>query len=161
AFYYLPSGGPVLDMGPYYITSLVNLLGPVRRVTGLASMLRKERTIKSEPLKGSKIPVEVPTHVAGAVEFVNQAIIAMVMSFDVIRHEHRHIELYGTEGSLSVPDPDKFGGQIEIAARPDNWSPVATEHAYSKDNYRILGVADMAHAIRLNQPHRASGELAL
>jgi predicted dehydrogenase len=160
AFYYLAGGGPVLDMGPYYITSLVNLLGPIRRVTAITSQLRSERRIKSEPLKGSKIAVEVPTHVAGTLEFATGALVTLVVSFDVIHHGHRPIELYGTEGSLSVPDPDNFGGQIEIAKRTGDWSAVATEHAYSDDNYRILGVADMAHAIRSNQPHRASGELA-
>ena len=160
-FYYLAGGGPVLDMGPYYITSLVNLLGPVRRVTAIGTQLRKERTIKSEPLRGSTIPVEVPTHVAGVLEFANGATVTVVMSFDVIYHGHRHIELYGSEGSLSVPDPDKFGGQIEIATRPGSWSPVETRHAYAKDNYRSLGVADMAQAIRARRPHRASGELAL
>lgn len=160
AFYYIAGGGPVLDMGPYYITGLVNLLGPIKRVTATTSQLRRERTIKSEPLKGSKIPVEVPTHVAGILEFATGAIVTLVVSFDVIHHAHRPIELYGSEGSLSVPDPDNFGGQIEIATGPGNWSPVVTEHAYSNDNYRILGVADMAHGIRSNQPHRASGELA-
>jgi hypothetical protein len=160
AFFYLAGGGPVLDMGPYYITSLVNLLGPIRRVTAASSRLRSERTIKSEPLKGSKIPVDVPTHVAGALEFTTGAIIALMMSFDVIHHAHRPIELYGSEGSLSVPDPDIFGGQIEIATGRGSWSPVVTEHAYSDDNYRILGVADMAHAMRSDRPHRASGELA-
>ena len=160
AFYYKVGGGPVLDMGPYYITSLVNLLGPVRRVTALTSQLRDERTIKSEPRRGSKIAVEVPTHVAGTLEFATGQIVTLVLSFDVIHHGHRPIELYGTEGSLSVPDPDNFGGQIEIASSPDGWSPVVTEDAYSDGNYRILGVADMAQAIRSNQAHRACGELA-
>jgi predicted dehydrogenase len=160
AFYYESGGGPLLDMGPYYITSLVNLLGPIKRVTAVTSQLRSERTIKSEPLKGSKIPVKVPTHVAGTLEFTMGAIVTLVVSFDVIHHGHRPIELYGSEGSLSVPDPDKFGGQVEVTTSPGNWSPIVTEHAYSNDNYRILGVADMAHAIRSNQSHRASGELA-
>jgi predicted dehydrogenase len=160
AFYYTVGGGPVLDMGPYYITSLVNLLGPVKRVTAITSQLRKERVVKSEPLKGSKIPVEVPTHVAGVLEFTTGPVVTLVVSFDVIHHSHRHIELYGSKGTLSVPDPDTFGGQIEIATSSGKWAPVATEHAYSDGNYRILGVADMAHAIRLDKAHRASGELA-
>jgi predicted dehydrogenase len=83
------------------------------------------------------------------------------MSFDVPKHRHLPIELYGTEGSLIVPDPNRFGGQIEIARTGENWRNVDTEHAYADGNYRILGLADMAHAIRGNRPHRASGALAL
>jgi predicted dehydrogenase len=82
------------------------------------------------------------------------------MSFDVAYHDHRPIELYGTLGSLSVPDPDTFGGQIEIATNKSGWSPLPTEHSFADRNYRILGVADMAHAIRTRRPHRASGDLA-
>lgn len=160
AFYYAVGGGPVLDMAPYYITSLVNLLGPINRVTAIASRSRNERTVKSEPLKGTRIPVEIQTHVAGILEFTTGAIVTLAMSFDVVSHGHRHIELYGSDGSLSVPDPNAFGGQIEISTGSGKWSPVATEHAYSNANYRILGVADMAHAIRSDHPHRASGELA-
>jgi predicted dehydrogenase len=160
AFYYAVGGGPVLDMAPYYITSLVNLLGPVSRVTAITSQSRSERTIESEPLKGTRIPVEIATHVAGILEFAAGAAVTLMMSFDVVSHSHRPIELYGSDASLSVPDPNVFGGQIEIATGPGNWSPVATEHAYSDANYRILGVADMAHAIRSDHPHRASGELA-
>ena len=160
AFYYLAGGGPVLDMAPYYITSLVNLLGPVKRVSAISSLMRRERTIESQPLKGTKIAVEVPTHVAGTLEFVGGAVVTLVVSFDVIHHGHRPIELYGTEGSLSVPDPDNFGGPIELGGRSGTWSPVSTEHLYADGNYRIIGVADMAEAIRSNRPHRASGDLA-
>lgn len=160
AFYYSAGGGPVLDMGPYYITTLVNLLGPVRRVTAITSRMRTERTIKSEPLKGTKIPVDVSTHVGGTLEFTSGVIITLVVSFDVFHHDHRPIELFGTEGSISVPDPDTFGGQIEIASGNKKWTSVATEHPYAGDNYRSLGVADMAQAMRSNRPHRASGELA-
>ena len=160
AFYYATGGGPVLDMAPYYLTSLVNLLGPIGRVTAMGSQLRQERTIASEPLKGKKIPVQVPTHVAGLLEFESGAIVTMVMSFDVVQHAHRPIELYGSTGSLSVPDPDKFGDTIELAEESGSWRPVATIFPYADGNYRILGVADMALAIRTGQTHRASGELA-
>jgi predicted dehydrogenase len=159
-FFYLTGGGPILDMGPYYITSLINLLGPIRRATSITSRARNERIVKSEPLKGSKIRVEVATHAAGTLEFVGGAVITIVMSFDVAHHSHRPIELYGTTGSLSVPDPDTFGGQIEIAADRSGWLPIATEHSYADGNYRILGVADMAYAIRSNRPHRANGDIA-
>jgi predicted dehydrogenase len=160
AFYYLPGGGPVLDMAPYYLTVLVNLLGPVRRVAGITSRIRAERMITSEPLKGTMMPVEVATHAAATLEFVDGAVITMALSFDVARHRHKPIEIYGTEAALSVPDPNWFGGDIEIATASADWKVVPTEHAYADANYRIMGVADMAHAIRTNRPHRASGELA-
>lgn len=159
-FYYLHGGGPMLDMGPYYITDLVNLLGPVARVSGMATRLRGERSITSEPLKGTRIPVEVATHVTGALEFVGGAVVTITMSFDVPQHKHAPIEIYGETASLLVPDPNFFGGQIEIAGPREDWRPVATEHAYADGNYRSIGIADMAHAIRSNRPHRASGALA-
>ncbi|MET0427267.1 MAG: Gfo/Idh/MocA family oxidoreductase [Microvirga sp.] len=160
AFYYARGGGPMLDMGPYYITALVNLIGPVARVSGSATMARAERTITSEPLNGTRIPVEVATHVAGTLEFVSGATVSIATSFDVHRHRHRPIELYGTDGSLSVPDPNRFFGAIEIATAAKDWTELPTEHPYASGNYRIIGVADLAHALRSGRPHRASGELA-
>jgi predicted dehydrogenase len=160
AFYYLRGGGPVLDMAPYYVTDLVNLLGPVRRVAGITSRMRSERVITSEPLKGTRMPVEVATHAAGTLEFHAGPVVTMVMSFDVPRHRHGPIEIYGTEASLAVPDPNKFGGEIEMATASEDWQAVPTEHAYADGNYRIIGVADMAYAIRENRPHRTSGDLA-
>jgi predicted dehydrogenase len=159
-FYYLRGGGPMLDMGPYYITDLVNLLGPVARVSGMATRLRGERVITSEPLKGTRIPVEVATHVTGTLEFVDGAVIAIAMSFDVPRHKHAPIEIYGESASMAVPDPNYFWGAIELARAGEDWRVVPTEHSYADFNYRILGVADMAQAIRANRPHRASGALA-
>lgn len=159
-FYYLDGGGPMLDMGPYYVTSLVNLLGPVESVAGVATKLRDERLVTSEPLKGTKIPVEVATHVAGTMKFVSGAVVSIAMSFDVPRHKHSPIELYGSDASLLVPDPNHFGGEIMLATASDDWKLVPTEHAYADGNYRVIGVADMADAIRNRRPHRASGELA-
>ena len=161
AFYYEQGGGPMLDMGPYYVTDLVNLLGPVRRVTGMASMLRKERLITSQPLNGTRIPVEVPTHVTGMLEFVSGAIVQIGMSFDVAAHKHVPLEIYGTEGTLAVPDPNYFGGDIQYLKKGGEWQGVATVMPYADGNYRSLGVADMALAIRQNRPHRANGALAL
>lgn len=162
AFYYLAGGGPMLDMGPYYITALTNLLGPVKRVAGVTARARPERLITSEPLKGTRIPVEVATHASGTLEFVSGAVVTIVMSFDVARHRHRPIEIYGSKAAMSVPDPNHFGGDIEIAtaAKSRGWRKVPTEHGYADGNYRIIGVADMAHAIRTGRPHRASGALA-
>jgi predicted dehydrogenase len=159
-FYYLRGGGPVLDMAPYYVTDLVNLLGPVKRVAGITSKARSERLVTSEPQKGSKVPVEVATHAAATLEFVSGPVVTLVMSFDVARHRHRPIEIYGSEAAMSVPDPNWFGGQIEIGTAAADWRAVITEHAYANGNFRIIAVADMAHAIRKNRPHRASGELA-
>ncbi|MEQ9689440.1 MAG: Gfo/Idh/MocA family oxidoreductase, partial [Bauldia litoralis] len=120
-FYYLAGGGPMLDMGPYYITDLVNLLGPVRRVAGVTSRARSERLITSEPLNGTVVPVEVATHAAGTLEFVSGPVVTIVMSFDVAAHRHRPIELYGSEAAMSVPDPNNFGGDIEIARAGGAW----------------------------------------
>ena len=159
-FYYLEGGGPMLDMGPYYITDLVNLLGPVARVAGMTSRLRDTRTITSEPRAGERIPVETATHVAGTLQFHSGAVVSIAMSFDVAKHKHRPIELYGTEASLLVPDPNFFGGEIERAVPGEEWEEVATRHPYADGNYRSIGVADMAHAIRAGRPHRASGDLA-
>ncbi len=159
-FYYLRGGGPVLDMGPYYVTDLVNLLGPVARVAAITARGRPTRTITSQPLAGREIPVEVATHAAATLAFHSGPVVTMVMSFDVPRHRHRPIELYGSEGTMAVPDPNHFGGQIEIGTAAGDWRPAITEHAYANGNFRIIGVADMAFAIRRNRPHRASGELA-
>jgi predicted dehydrogenase len=159
-FYYLAGGGPMLDMGPYYVTDLVNLLGPVASVVGVASRTRSERLVTSEPLKGARVPVEVATHVTGALSFVSGALVSMTMSFDVPRHRHGPIEIYGEVGSLIVPDPNFFGGKVEVATAAEEWREVPTRHAYADGNYRILGLADMAQAIRTARPHRASGDLA-
>src|SRR5581483_5522199 len=160
-FYYQKGGGPVLDMAPYYVTDLVNLLGPVARVAAMTSMPRKTRTISSQPRSGESIPVEIATHAAGILEFASGALVQMSMSFDVPAHRHLPIELYGTKGTLVVPDPNRFGGDIEFAAERDKWISLKTDLPYADGNYRSIGLADMAYAIRNNRPHRASGALAL
>ena len=159
-FYYLGGGGPMLDMGPYYVTDLVNLLGPVASVSGVATRTRSERIVTSKPLAGTRIPVEVATHVTGVLLFASGAAVSMTMSFDVARHKHVPIELYGEAGSLIVPDPNYFGGKVESATAAEDWREIPTEGPYADGNYRILGLADMAQAIRSGRPHRASGELA-
>ncbi len=160
-FYYLRGGGPMLDMGPYYITDLVNLLGPVESVVGVATRVRTERVISSEPLKGTRVPVEVATHVTGVMRFVGGAAISVTLSFDVAKHGHAPIEIYGETGALLVPDPNYFGGKVRIARAGKSWRGVPVTAPYADDNYRSLGLADMAQAIRSNRPHRASGALAL
>jgi predicted dehydrogenase len=161
AFYYDVGGGPMLDMGPYYITDLVNLLGPVARVAGLATTPRPTRTVTARERFGEVIPVHVPTHVSGLLQFRNGAAVQMTMSFDVAGHKHVPLELYGTEGTLVVPDPNHFGGQIESLKTGGEWVNEVTDMPYADGNYRSIGLADMAYAIRANRPHRANGDLAL
>jgi predicted dehydrogenase len=160
AFYYQRGGGPMLDMGPYYVTDLVQLLGPVGSVMGSTARPRAERLITSEPLKGMMIPVEVATHVAGTLEFQSGAVISIAMSFDVAKHKHTPIELYGDKGAMLVPDPNRFGGEVAVARAGGEWEAMPYTHAYTDGNFRSIGVADMAAAIIAGRPHRASGALA-
>lgn len=160
-FYYLRGGGPMLDMGPYYITDLIQLLGPIASVMGSVAKPRLERLITSEPLKGTRIPVEVATHVGGILEFANGAVVSIAMSFDVPKHNHAPIEIYGTEGSLLVPDPNRFGGEVAVAPPGGEWKLVPHTHGNVDGEFRSIGVADLAAAIVTGRPHRASGALAL
>lgn len=159
-FYYKVGGGPMFDMGPYYLTALVSLMGPVRRVTGSARITFPTRLITSQPLNGTLINVDVPTHVAGVLDFTSGAIATIVTSFDVWAHNMPCIEIYGTAGSLSVPDPNGFGGPVKVR-RPgmDNWTEIPLSHGYAR-NTRSVGVADMAYALRTGRPHRANGAMA-
>jgi predicted dehydrogenase len=163
AFYYDIGGGPVLDMGPYYITDLVNLLGPVARVSAMASRLRNQRPVLSEPKQGQIMDVKIDTHATASLGFANGAIVQVGLSFDVAAHKHVPLELYGTEASLIVPDPNFFGGDVEIRkrGRDEAWTKVEVTQPYADGNYRSLGVADMAQGILDNRPHRANGDLAL
>jgi len=158
-FYYDFGGGPMLDMGPYYLTALVNLLGPIARVSGSARTSRTERMITSQPLSGKIMHVKALTHYATVLDFAQGAIATMIMSFDSRAAQLPRIEIYGTEGTLSVPDPNTFGGPVRIN-RGKEWLDVPLTHGYT-ENSRSIGVADMANAIRSGRPHRASGELAL
>jgi predicted dehydrogenase len=159
-FYYQPGAGPLFDMGPYYLTALTSLLGPIRRVTGSARVTFPERVITSAPKQGTTITVNTPTHVAGILDFASGAIGTLVTTFDVWPTDLPRIEIYGTEGSLSVPDPNTFGGPIRLRRpRSQEWSDVPLTHGWT-NNSRGIGLADMARAIRLNRPHRANGDLA-
>ena len=159
-FYYKPGAGPMFDMGPYYLTALANLLGPVESLSGSVKKSFDERTISSEPLQGTKIQVEVPTHVVGIMNFASGVIGTIVTSFDVWSHSMPWIEIYGTEGTLRVPDPNTFGGPVLLKRfRAEEWSEMPLCFPY-QDNSRGLGVAEMAEAIRAGRDHRASGELA-
>ncbi|HET6457195.1 MAG TPA: Gfo/Idh/MocA family oxidoreductase [Armatimonadota bacterium] len=158
-FYYKPGGGPMFDMGPYYLTALVNLMGPVKRVTGSARASFPERLITSTAKNGTKIKVETPTHVTGIMDFANGAVGVIITTFDVWAAELPRIEIYGTKGTLSVPDPNSFGGPVRMQKGRDPWEEVPLTHGYA-ENSRGIGVADMAYALRSGRPHRASGELA-
>ncbi|MBB4910137.1 Gfo/Idh/MocA family protein [Actinophytocola algeriensis] len=158
-FYYRPGGGPLLDMGPYYLTALVTLLGPVRRVTGFASAPRASRVIGSGPRAGTEFPVEVATHVAGVLEHENGAITTLMMSFDVWAADLPRIEVYGTDGSLSVPDPNGFDGEVRRYEPGKEWQPVPASAGY-RDAGRGTGVADLAAALATGTEHRASGAVA-
>jgi predicted dehydrogenase len=161
AFYYDIGGGPVLDMGPYYITDLVNLLGPVARVQALSLTPLTERPIRSAPKQGQLMPVKVDTHVTGTLIFASGALVQVLLSFDVPKHAHLPIQLFGTEASLIVPDPNRFGGEVQLARPRAEWEDVPVTEPYADTNYRSLGLADMALAIVQDRPHRASGALAL
>ena len=159
-FYYKAGGGPMFDMGPYYLTALVFLMGPIRRVAGSARITFNERLITSKPKYGTKIKVDTPTHITGVIDFVSGAIGTIITSYDVWDAHLPNIEIYGTEGSLRVPDPNGFGGPVFIRRKEEaEWKEVPLIYGYT-ENSRGIGVADMAYALQSGRPHRANGELA-
>ncbi len=161
AFYYARGGGPLFDMGPYYLSAFVNLFGPILRVSGLARVTRPTRTITSKPLAGEVINVETPTHIVGLFEFESGVTGQLTTSFDVPVGHFASIVVSGSEGSMIVPDPNGFGGDIEIRTKTDKeWGEIAYDRPY-RENSRGLGVLEMALAINENRPHRASGALGL
>ena len=159
-FYYQPGGGPLFDMGPYYLTALVTLLGPVRCVAGMAATPRATRVIGSGPRAGAEIGVAVATHVTGVLEHANGTLSTLVMSFDVWAGKLPHLEVYGTGGSLSVPDPNGFGGAVQIyRAGAEDWTSAAEAGGY-RGATRGYGVSDLARALTTGTAHRANGEVA-
>ena len=159
-FFYQPGGGPLFDMGPYYLTALVCLLGPVENVMAIAQKTFSERIATCTEKFGETLPVEVPTHYTGILKFQNGALVTWVISFDVQAHGHSPLELYGTQGSLQVPDPNTFGGPIRFRqSRTEEWQDVPLLHGYI-ENFRSLGIADLAHALDSGRPPRCNGELA-
>ena len=171
-FFFQPGAGPVLDIGPYYVSDLIQLIGPVKRVGALASTPAKERTITSKPRFGEKVPVNTPTTIHALLEFENGAVVTLNTSWDVWKHGHAPIELYGEEGTIFVPDPNFFGGTVAYTKQGDDvkklpkWNhPLAVpnqQHAQGMlANYRTAGLADMAIAITEGRPHRCSMEAAL
>lgn len=171
-FFFLPGAGPMLDIGPYYVTNLIQLLGPVRRVGALTSTPSPTRTILSEPRRGEVIPVKTPTNIHALLEFEGGATITLSTSWDVWAHRHGNMELYGTQGSMFLPDPNWFSGEVEIVNAKGEVSALETDthpfgipnqdnNGVAKANYRTAGLADMAAAMNDGRPHRCSLELAL
>ena len=173
-FFFQPGAGPILDLGPYYITNLIHLLGPIRKVAAFTSVGRRERTVTAPgPMNGTIIKVGTPTTIHGVLEFVSDAIISIGASWDVKAHGHHNMELYGTEGSLFVPDPNYFGGKLEAAFGADARAPVeAWAHPFGAPNqdletaspianYRTVGLADMVAAIEDKRPARCGLDVAL
>lgn len=173
-FFFRPGGGPVFDMGPYYLSSLVQLLGPVSSLVATGQIGFAERTITTEtsPLKGTVIKVETLTTIQALIDFASGAQITFLASWDVWNHGMLPLEIHGTQASLRMPDPNWFGGAIELAKPRTPWQSLSTsEHVFGRwnwpadkpwtANYRGLGLADMARGITDNRPHRANGEIAL
>ena len=171
-FFYKSGGGPLLDLGPYYIANLVQLIGPVRRVAALSSIGLPERTITSQPRRGQRIAVETPTTIHALLQFETNAAVTLSASWDVWSHRHGPMEIYGTDATIFVPDPNFFGGPLAIAGSDGGLRPVSTDdHPFAAPNqrdgdvelanYRAAGLADMAAAIMQNREQRCSLEFAL
>jgi predicted dehydrogenase len=173
AFFFKPGGGPVLDMGPYYLSTLVNLLGPVESVAATGRSGMKTRIVTAEgPMQGRRIKVEVPTTVNALLSFASGADLVFMASWDVWRTSQVPLELHGTKASLRLPDPNFFGGAIDIAESGHEWSDVRTiDKVFGRPNwppqnpavanYRGLGLAEMAAAITHRREPRASGAVGL
>jgi predicted dehydrogenase len=167
-FFFQPGGGPILDMGPYYITNLIQLIGPVKSVAAIANATFATRTIGNGARMGETVPVNTPTNVHALMEFANGATVTLGSSWDVWVNRHAPMELYGEKASLFVPDPNFFGGKLEIGGQDqtitmvDPWDhPFGVPNQENRANYRCAGLADMATAIGEGRPHRCNIDLAI
>jgi predicted dehydrogenase len=172
-FFFLPGAGPMLDLGPYYVANLINLLGPVRRVGALTSSASATRTISNGARNGQTVPVKTPTNIHALLEFRSGATVNLSTSWDVWHHKRNHFELYGTEGTLYVPDPNFFGGQVEIGQKDGALEVLpGWDHPFGVPNqehpqrgplanYRTAGLADMVQALLSGRDARCSLERAL
>jgi len=160
-FFYQVGGGPMFDMGPYYLTAMVTLLGPIARVTGSARISYPERTITSKPKYGQVLKVETPTHIAGVIDFAGGQVGTLLTTFDVKGGSQLpRIEVYGSHGTLIVPDPNTFGGPVVVKrAGSQEWKEIPLTHG-NAENSRGIGAADMAKAIVTGRKHRANGAMA-
>lgn len=160
AFLYQVGAGPMFDMGPYYLTALTTLLGPIIRVAGTAGIQISPRIITSKPKYGEKIVVNTPDHITGTFTFANGVIGTIITSSAVWNSTLPRIEIYGTEGTLSLPDPNSLGGPVHLCKEGSReWTEVPLTHGHA-DSHMMwgIGVADMAHALVSGRPHRASGD---
>ncbi|MCV3764369.1 Gfo/Idh/MocA family protein [Rhizobium sp. TRM95796] len=171
-FFFQPGGGPILDMGPYYVNNLVNLIGPVKRVVALANKAKEERTITNGPRNGENVPVIVATNIHAVLEFASGAQVALMASWDVWAHRHQNMELYGTDGAIFVPDPNFFGGKVEVAGTDrepkdvEVWDHPMTAKNYefawgTQANYRGVGLSDMMASIATGGDYRCSLDRSL
>lgn len=158
-FFYEPGGGPMFDVGIYPLTAMIALLGPVKKVSAITCKGFETRVYRNAEKKLDEIPVEVPTTYAGTLQFACGAVITLNASFDVWGHKHSWMELYGTEGSMVLPNPNFFGGAPEIKRGKGEWGTVPLTHIYN-DNSRLIGAVDLAYSIRTGRPARCSAELA-
>lgn len=166
-FFFQKGGGPVLDLGPYYICNLVQMLGPVSQVTSMTGMAQMTRKIGTGPRAGEAVAVETPTTIHAVMKFESGAIITLLSSWDVLSNTHPIIELYGTDGTMTLPDPNFFGGEVTVASGRDAPEVMAWDHPFdvsdptsSQANYRGAGLADMAQAIASKRPHRCNETFA-
>ena len=177
--WFIEGGGPILDMGPYYYTMLVNLLGPAKNIIAHSTTVSKFRKIGDGPNKNNKFEVKVPTSYYIVIEFQNDAIIQGFLSFDVINHQSNFMDFYGTKGSIIGPDPNMFGGPIQVSLNEaGNWKEYSTEdmrlgktnifnesgrsnESATNANYRGVGLSDMIYSIENNIEHRCNGKLVL
>lgn len=160
-FFYQKGAGPMFDMAPYYLNVLISLIGPIASVTAQSRITYPQRTIKVPPRRGEKIDVEVPTYVAASFEFQNGVIASFTNSFDIWRTKEPFIELYGEKGTMVLPDPNRYDGEVLISRFKDSQFHVCPQLNEYTDHMRGAGIADMACAIEENRPHRASLEMAI
>ena len=166
-FFFQKGGGPILDIGPYYICNLVQLLGPVKQVTSFAGAASQTRTIGNGPREGETVPVETPTTIHAVLKFESGAIITLLSSWDVWAHEHPIMELYGSAGTMSLPDPNFFGGDVQVTPKGADPAKHIWDHPFGvvnfegvHANYRGAGLADMALAISEGREHRCNDTFA-
>lgn len=166
-FFFQKGGGPILDLGPYYICNLVQLLGAVKQVTSFTGMASDTRTIQNGPRNGETVPVETPTTIHSVLSFESGAIITLLASWDVWASNHPIMELYGSEGTMDLPDPNFFGGTLTVTQRSGDPIEKSWDHPFNvvnfedvHANYRGAGLADMAIAIQEGRPHRCNDDFA-
>ncbi len=158
-FYFLRGGGPLFDMGPYYLTALVSLLGPVASVVAGHRGTGAERVVKRGARTGQVLPVEVPTHTAAVLQLASGEVTTLVTSFEVWQSDLPRLEIHGTEASLSLPDPNTFGGPVKLfPAGSESWEQVPTDSFES--HQRGIGLASLASSLVAGGENRASGRLA-